>query len=89
MTLAYRVYLSACTGLLSYEPGIQSVCHCSNLQPGHDPSWGDSEVPKGRDTGLDCVTISGACQAVPSSTKEDWCHVAMLGVTSVFPTMLC
>lgn len=37
---------------------------------------------------LDCVTISGTCQAMPSSTQEDWCHLAMLGITSVFPTML-
>lgn len=51
--------------------------------------WGDIEVPRSRDTGFDCVTLSGAGQAVPSSTQENWCHLAMLGVTSVFPTMLC
>lgn len=51
--------------------------------------WGDSEAPRSWDTVLDCVTIFGACQAMPSSTQEDWCHLAMLGVTSVLPTMLC
>lgn len=33
---------------------MQSVSHCSSLQPCHAPSWEDSEVPRGRDTGLDC-----------------------------------
>lgn len=40
---------------LPWGAGMQSVSHCSSLQPGHIPSWGDSDFPRSRATGLEPV----------------------------------